>query len=154
MSRDVLVEGSSSLNLKLPWRLLTHGAGELGEPVLWGWTASRIPGSKRPKQGCWSKEDAEGTPPHSLDQGPWMWPPQSHSKPASPCKPQEGDKVPSCAVVALDKPKGVPGWQRTAISFGGQPEALGKSLMKSWMGKSAGWKWDAGAEELGTFYST
>lgn len=70
------------------------------------------------------------------------------SKPASPCKPQEGDKVPSCAVVALDKHKGVPGWQRTAIPFGKQPETLGKSLMKSWMGESAGWKWDAGTEEL------
>lgn len=51
VSRDVLVEGSSSLNLKLPWRLLTHGAGELGEPVPWGLTASPNPWEQKAKAG-------------------------------------------------------------------------------------------------------
>lgn len=87
-----------------------------------------------PKQGCWSK--AENTPLPSLEQRAWMEPTQSPSEPASPQKPQEGDKVPSCAVVALDKPRDVLGEQRTAVppwrlSQAGQPEASGKSLLKS-----------------------
>lgn len=99
----------NQMGKKLLLRCVTHRAGELPESrSSGGEQPPRAPGSKKPKQGCWGKEQAEGTPLPSLEQGSWMRPPQSHGKPASPCKPQEGDKVPSCAVVALDKPRDVP----------------------------------------------
>lgn len=134
--------GASGLRGALPWPVLN----QMGKKLLLRCmihsakkrqsSSSRsslpeAPGSKRPKQGCWSKEQAEGTPLPSLEQGSWMWPPQSHSKAASPCKPQEGDKVPSCAVVAMDRPRDVPGWQRTAGPLGDQARLGNQRLLGS-----------------------
>lgn len=135
--------GSQALSWEsssVPWAIQTRG--RLPWPVLNPTGKQLLP--RHSSQGRWAqfgelgRGDAPGIPMVSTLPSPLgAWSPHfgpsprcspavpgagtllgATSKPQQARQPQEGDKVPSCVVVALDKPRDVPSWHRAAAHPG------------------------------------